>query len=413
MTELAHVFLIHPSLNRMGGSERVFLETLRVLKDQGNNVHLYTIDRTNWMLLEGNWGVKARPDEETFFQDRVLDPQDSYSWAWTTVTYLWMLMRAQMEEGISINNYGEVFPFISDVSYVHSRPLAAMSEENPYGAPMWGLTRKIYDRLYDKLSQSTQGGTLLTNSGYNAGIIRESLNREARVVHPFIEPVLYRGEPKTGNVLTVSRIAPGKNLTILLEVAQRARGPRFTLAGRIQPNSDKVLSYLRRHPRLDIHTNPSREEILNLMRRSSVYLSTQPDEAFGISILEAMSAGCVPIVYRDGGPWFDILGRREGESGFSYSSTDEAAMRIDEVLADEQLRESLRNMAVERSREFTVERFEGELTEALESVEPHGPMEGRLADTYRYIKQLRSRVNETYMKGMAAARRAGGHLGLC
>jgi len=194
-----------------------------VVKDQGNSVHLYTIDRTNWVLLEDNWAVKARPDAETYFQEGVLSPLDSLSWAWASITYLWLLLRAQIEEGLSINNYGEVFPLISDVSYIHSRPLITV-EGDPYGVPVWGYTRKLYDRVYTELSSNYQEGTLLTNSRYNMELVKERLIRDAVVVHPFIEPVIYRGEPKTGNVLTVSRIAPGKNLTLIPEVAQRTRG---------------------------------------------------------------------------------------------------------------------------------------------------------------------------------------------
>jgi len=32
---------------------------------------------------------------------------------------------------LTINNYGEVYPFISDVSYIHSQPLASV-DGNPY-----------------------------------------------------------------------------------------------------------------------------------------------------------------------------------------------------------------------------------------------------------------------------------------
>ena len=392
------VTLLHPSLNRLGGSERVCLEIMRVLKDQGLSVHLCTIDRTNWALMKANWGVPWRPDKETYHQEEPLSLSGAASWAWAAATYLWMMLRAQMEEGLSVNNYGEVFPLVSDVSYIHSRPLVTV-EGDPYGVPVWGYTRVVYDWVYRRLSSSFQEGVLLANSRYNAELVRERLGREASVVHPFIEPVLYRGEPKTGDVLTVSRIAPGKNLTAIPEVAQRVRGPRFIVAGKTQSNSDKVLAALRSQPRLDVYTNPRREDLLDLMRRSSVYLSTQPDEAFGVSILEAMSAGCVPVVPRDGGPWTDILERMDGEVGLSYGGPEEAAERIRGVLGDERLREALRAGAVERSRGYNVERFEAGFIGALDGAEPHAAMEGRLADSYRLVKRLRSRVEAAYERG--------------
>lgn len=52
---------------------------------------------------------------------------------------------------------------------------------------------------------------------------------------------------------------------------------------------------------VDLYPNPQREEIIGLMKESSVYLSTQPDEVFGMAVLEAMIAGCVSVVYLNGG----------------------------------------------------------------------------------------------------------------
>jgi hypothetical protein len=39
-----------------------------------------------------------------------------------------------------------------------------------------------------------------------------------------------------------------------------------------------------------------------------------------MSVVEGMAAGCVPVVSRCGGPWFDILDCKQGVYGFSYRS---------------------------------------------------------------------------------------------
>jgi glycosyltransferase involved in cell wall biosynthesis len=48
--------------------------------------------------------------------------------------------------------------------------------------------------------------------------------------------------------------------------------------------------------------NISRRELRDVLRRSKVYLHTSKNEPFGISIIEAMSSGCIPIVPDSGGP---------------------------------------------------------------------------------------------------------------
>ena len=57
---LRKVSLVHPSLNRMGGAEKILIETIRLLNEEGYETTLYTIDRVNWGLLESKWGVKTR-----------------------------------------------------------------------------------------------------------------------------------------------------------------------------------------------------------------------------------------------------------------------------------------------------------------------------------------------------------------
>jgi alpha-1,2-mannosyltransferase len=43
-------------------------------------------------------------------------------------------------------------------------------------------------------------------------------------------------------------------------------------------------------------------------------------EHFGISVVEAMVSGLVPVVHSSGGPWLDIL--EQGKGGFGYNTPD-------------------------------------------------------------------------------------------
>jgi glycosyltransferase involved in cell wall biosynthesis len=246
--------------------------------------------------------------------------------------------------------------------------------------------------LYDRLLERHPSPVLVTNSTYNARHIRDRLGSEPKVLYPPIDPVPYRFEPKTGKVLTVCRLTPEKNLKVVNEALGRMRGVRFCVAGRTTPQSAGVLSMLR-GKYVDLYPNPRRGEIIGLMKESSVYLSTQPNEAFGIAVLEAMSAGCVPVVYRDGGPWHDILSARDGEVGYGYTTGAEAADRIADVLSDEGLRERLRANAVRRANEFTGKRFSEGLLRVVGGAE-HVKMEGgRLLDAYLYLSRLRARFD--------------------
>jgi glycosyltransferase involved in cell wall biosynthesis len=81
-----------------------------------------------------------------------------------------------------------------------------------------------------------------------------------------------------------------------------------------------------------------------------------------------MAAGCIPIVPRTGGPWIDILDCQEGQYGFSYRSSAEAAAKIKLLLGDESLRSKVSVRAIERSMVFDSSAFEKKLLSIVEAV---------------------------------------------
>lgn len=195
-----------------------------------------------------------------------------------------------------MNNYGEIFPFFSDISYIHNKPLYSKGD-NSFNLPFWPHSWRIYKYLYDRLIHRISP-IIIANSGHTARIIEES-GLTPMVVYPFIDPIKTKAYKK-GDVLTIPRIAWGKSLDTLFNVTSKCRGVRFKIAGTVSQNALDLVKEIKRSRRFRFYANPSRQEIEGYMAESSVYFSTQSNETFGMAILEAMNAGCVPIVYRDG-----------------------------------------------------------------------------------------------------------------
>ena len=126
---------------------------------------------------------------------------------------------------------------------------------------------------------------------------------------------------------------------------------------------------------------------MELMKHSSILLSTQPDEAFGMAIVEAMGMGCIPVIYRSGGPWTDILEEKEGETGYAYETPAEAAKHIEQILGDSELRTRLRENSVKKSRDFNEEKFRIQIQNVIRNIEPERK-EDRLTTIYRLIKRI-------------------------
>jgi alpha-1,2-mannosyltransferase len=369
----------------MGGAERYLLKLVKALQSRGYTVSLYTVDRTDWDKVSEVQGINTRPDIEYYTQKKELELGNIFTWIKAGIIYLWLLIRAREETDLSINNYGEILPIISDISIIHAVPLVEKNG-NTYNIPLWELIQPIFGFIHGTLAKKTSK-LIITNSKYNKELIQKHYKAEIVVINPPIETPRYYGEQKNGRILSVARISPNKNLQAITEIANRSYRNRFIVAGKTDQNSEKVLRVLREMRNIDVYINPQRESLLELMKRSSVLLSTQQDEAFGMVVVESMGVGCIPVVYRGGGPWTDIMDENEEVIGFSYGSTLEAQERIEQILGDGELRSQMRENCVKRSMEFNTEIFEEKITTTIEGYQPLC-QEDNYAKIYRLIKKV-------------------------
>ncbi|MFP3402686.1 MAG: hypothetical protein RXN87_03995 [Acidilobus sp.] len=87
---------------------------------------------------------------------------------------------------------------------------------------------------------------------------------------------------------------------------------------------------------------------------------------FDIAIAEAATAGLVPVVYRDGGGWTDIVSRIDQDLG--YTSVEEAASTIKSLLNDPGRLKVLSARAREVAKGFSYERFNIRLSEVIKEL---------------------------------------------
>ena len=130
---------------------------------------------------------------------------------------------------------------------------------------------------------------------------------------------------RENNVITVSRICPQKRLDIIPHIAKSCdREISFTIIGLLDSQEAlnsivKLAKDLGVSERIKIITNANRSNLRRALLNSKVYLHTSINEHFGISIVEAMASGCIPVVHNSGGP------KEFTPSNRRFNNIDEAA----------------------------------------------------------------------------------------
>jgi glycosyltransferase involved in cell wall biosynthesis len=164
-----------------------------------------------------------------------------------------VLVRTREETELSINNYGETLPIISDISIVHAVPLIAKNG-NPYNIPLWDYTSPVYEYIHDRLADKTSR-CIITNPRYNMEKIQPYYEASVYVVNPPVATTTYFEEQKNGRILTVARISPNKNLQQITKIANRTHRNKFIIAGKTEQNSEKVLRVLREMRNIDVRAH--------------------------------------------------------------------------------------------------------------------------------------------------------------
>jgi glycosyltransferase involved in cell wall biosynthesis len=167
-------------------------------------------------------------------------------------------------------------------------------------------------------------------------------------------PMLSRSCRKRAQILSVGRFFTGghcKRHDVLIEairaLSEQGVDVELHLAGSLHPEAEHRSYYMDLLERsvglpVSFHVNCSAKKLQELYMESRIYWhatgfghdpQSEPHltEHFGITVVEAMSAGCIPIVFAAGGP-AEIV--ENGVTGFHFNTVDELCACTKMILTD-------------------------------------------------------------------------------
>jgi glycosyltransferase involved in cell wall biosynthesis len=234
--------------------------------------------------------------------------------------------------------------------------------------------KKLYVSSYD---------VFLPNSEFTGEWLTRywpSINKsKRRVLHPPVPVDTRRAKPdwehKQNIILTCGRFEPEKKLLELVEIfnnnAEQFPDYEFHIAGTAYLEDPTLLNYyqdLRKmaatNKRIKLHPNISFDKLTALYEKARIYwhgmgylVDQEKDpiktEHFGMTIIEAMSHGCIPVVHNSGYP--PVIVRKTGLDTI-WEDRKEAIGKLVQLTQREDI-DMLATRAYEASKEYSTENF--------------------------------------------------------
>lgn len=353
MNPLTHrnVGILSPYLHILGGGERYILTIAQVL-EKTNTVTLFTSQKI------------ADRASQTFhipLGDMHIEPRDALGG------------RNIVQKYRTLSKYDCVFYMTDGSVFFAPSGKNFLIIQSPRHIPANSFRNVLKLRRW----------TLVCYSSFMQQIIRNKLGIEAAVLSPAVETDLFakKNVKKERLILSVGRFfhhPHNKKHDVLIDMftknyKKHFNGWRLVIAGGSTEKAGKTIveqleSKAEGFP-VDIRINVPFSQLVDLYRHASVYwhaagygedLSEHPERAehFGITTVEAMAAGAVPIVFAGGGQKNIVS---DGINGCLWSTEKELLERTVRLLSDTSRWHQLSREAIKRAHDFSLHAFEKKL----------------------------------------------------
>jgi alpha-1,2-mannosyltransferase len=309
--------IVHISLNARGGGERLAVATIKAISSMGIGVELSTVEKPDRALIHDAYGTSVSEDIKKVRTLNILQKYGPRNYTFT------------------VNTHGDMLPFYhkdftkkNAITYCHypiARYLIDCGDPD-YSAILQnmcllGMTPAVRNGYHDVVRSAyikmMLNSTVLTNSEFSRKAIFKTFGVDSTILRPPVDVDIFRNACLASNVrndsiLVISRFHPSKKIENAIHLAkllcQNEVGICMNIVGNMPPDGIGYFNYLKnlvRHYGLEnfvrFEINVRFDRLLDLMRRSKVYVHPLPGEPFGISTVEAMSAGIIPVVPDIGG----------------------------------------------------------------------------------------------------------------
>ncbi|KKR87223.1 MAG: Glycosyl transferase family 2 [Candidatus Curtissbacteria bacterium GW2011_GWA1_41_11] len=211
---------------------------------------------------------------------------------------------------------------------------------------------------------------IVANSNFTKYRMDPRVGKRAQVIYPPVSIKNFVPAKKEKLIISVGRFNPLKKQDVLIEAFKKMheRDFRLVLAGGLLPADRDYFSSLKNKAAKGVELVPNIpfKELQSLYGKAMVYWhaagfgESDPThmEHFGITTVEAMAAGCIPVVFNGGGQ-SEII--EEEKSGFLWNTPDELIKKTENIRVTNNIVSAVR----EKARAFDTDVFKKKFDQLL------------------------------------------------
>lgn len=362
------VLLVHPRLSVKGGGERVAIHSILAATKVGHEVSLLSeeFDEAGFEDFYGCPGLFNKVNRSYYPPFKLVLGRRGL--LYQRLIYHWLRIR----KAVSRDSFDVVLS-TQDIGYVPATRAPVVqycyfpeyfSHLQTSSSPVWRLYYRPASAFYRNRVGRVR--VLLSVSDFTRGFVARKWERDSKTVYPpcpiesFSE--LSRIQPRENLVVTIGRVVPEKRFHLFVELARIVPKTTFVAIGSLSDETSAYYEGLKRTAPENVSfiLSPLRK-VRSILGRAMAYVHCAENEHFGITIVEAMAAGCVPIVHDSGGPKEIVT----SDVGFRWNSLSVAARNVVMLAENDHLRQALSTASSVRARQFRPEIFESEISRVL------------------------------------------------
>lgn len=367
------ILVVHPRMSIMGGGERVAIHSMLAANRMGHEVTLLSeeFDTKRFEDFFGCYGLFDEVHEISYreFQPVVSSKALLYQRLFYYQTQFRRVLRRDrpFDLVLGTQDVGYV-PNVSApvVQYCYFPEYFRHLQTTP-GSALWRIyyapARIFYQNRVNHID------SFFAVSDYTREFVKRVWQRESTTLYPPCPTELYKstGKDREDLVITTGRIVPEKRMHLFEDVARQLPGIRFLIIGSVTNVGDPYYRSLveKKPENLSILLSPLRK-VREIVAKAKAYVHCAEGEHFGITIVEAMASGCVPVVHDSGGPREIVT----PEVGYVWRDPNEAAHQISTIVKDDALQAKLSRAASDRAELFSTKAFESSLIQNLRNYLP-------------------------------------------